>query len=180
MARFQRLYRSSSVGCCAVDLGEGQQLAHQPVEGPLERVDRTLETLQEEDTNEADHLFLAVLFERIDAVVWSDVVGKRVVDGQRKERIRLLERPLEHVEGLTVGLADGVLRHLRWSPHRKVSGLITLLELAGLGVGAAALHDQRLEDLVCVQHFTGLFVKAVLQRSRLTAERDLQSVSPNG
>ena len=138
-----------------MDLHEGQQLAHQPVQRLLEGVHRALEALEEHRADQAHHLALAVLLHGID-VVGADVVGQRVVDGQREQRLPAPEGLVEHVEHFPIRRADRVLGHLGRLALGERGRLAALLDLAGLGIGPAALHDQRLEHLVRGERLLGL------------------------
>ena len=141
----------------AVNLHEGQEFAQQQVERLLEGVHRALEPLEEHGADEAHHLALAVLLKSVNAVVGAAVVGQRVIEGQGEERALLLEGLLEQVEHLAVGRPNGVLGHLGRAALGKRGRLPTLLDLAGLGVGPAALHHQGPENLVTGQGFPGLW-----------------------
>ena len=68
-------------------LGEGQQLLEQAVARSLERPHRALEALEEVRPDEPDDLVLAVVLERVDALVRPLVVGERVVDGKAEQRL---------------------------------------------------------------------------------------------
>ena len=144
----------------AVDLDEGQQLAHQPVERLLERVHRALEPLEEHGADQPHHLALAPLLERVD-VLGADVVGQRVVDRQREQRMLATAGLLEHVEHVLVRRPDRVLGHPGRLALGKRGRLAPLLDLAGLGVGPAALHDQRSEHHVGSQGVAGLLRQAL-------------------
>ena len=52
-----------------MNLKEGEQLLEQAIAGQLEGGDGALEALEEVGPDQADHLSLAVLFERVDVLV---------------------------------------------------------------------------------------------------------------
>ena len=148
----------------AVDLHERQQLAHEPVEGLLEGEGRTLEPLQEQGADEAHHLALAVLLERVDAAVGTGVVSQRVVDGEGEQGVLLLEGLLEHVQHPSVGGPDGVLGHLWRFPVGERGAVGAVGDLAGPGIPTAALHHQRREHRVLGEHLLGRRGETFVQR----------------
>ena len=75
----------------AVNLKEGEQFLEQAVAGELEGGHGALEALEEGGPDEADHLFLAVLVERVDVFVRPAVPMQGVVHREREERVLLRE-----------------------------------------------------------------------------------------
>jgi hypothetical protein len=125
---------------------ERQQLAHEPVARLLERVDRALEPLEEVRSDEPDDLLLSVVLPRVDVLVVARVEGERVVDREAEERLVALERLLEQIDEPPVALTQGIRSHDRGQALRKRRGLGPAEHLALLGVRAAALHDESLEQ----------------------------------
>ena len=138
-----------------MDLDEGQQLLEQAVAGELEGGDGALEALEKVGPDEADHLSLAVLLERVDVLVRPPVPMQGVVHREREERALLREGLLEQVEHPPVGFADRVRRHLRILPLGEGGCFAILPNLALAGVRAAPLDDELAEDLVGEEDFLG-------------------------
>ena len=63
---------------------------------------------------------------------------------------------LDHFQQLAVRLLDGVLGDVRIFARGKSGGGDPLLQLALADVGAAPLHDERVEQRVLGQHFLGV------------------------
>ena len=139
-----------------MNLKEGEQLLEEAVAGELEGRDGALEALEEVGPDQADHLPLAVLLERVDVLVRPTVPMQGVVHREREERILLREGLLDQVEHSPVGLADRVCRHLRVIPLREGGCIAILPNLALAGVRAAPLDDELAEELVGEEDLLGL------------------------
>ena len=100
----------------AMNLKESEQLLEEAVAGELEGGDGALEALEKVGPDEAYHLSLAVLLERVDVLVRTPVPMQGVVHREREKRVLLREGLLEQVEHSPVGLADRVGRYLRVPP----------------------------------------------------------------
>ena len=90
----------------AVNLKEGEQFLEETVAGELEGGDGAFEAFEEVGPDEADHLSLAVLLERVDVLVRPPVPMQGVVHREREERAPLREGLLDQLEHLLVGLPD--------------------------------------------------------------------------
>ncbi len=132
----------------AVNLKEREQFLEEAVAGELEGGDGALEALEEVGPDEADHLSLAVLLERVDVLVRPPVPMQGVVHRQREERAPLCEGLLEQVEHPPVGFADRVHRYVRVPPLGKGCCFAVLPNLALAGVIAAPLDDELAEECV--------------------------------
>ena len=77
----------------AVNLKEGEQFLEEAVAGEFEGGDGALEALEEVGPDEADHLSLAVLLERVDVLVRPPVPMQGVVHREREEGGSASRRP---------------------------------------------------------------------------------------
>ena len=139
----------------AVNLEEGEQFLEQAVAGKLEGGDGTLEALEEVGPDEAYHLSLAVLLERVDVLILPPVPMEGIVHRKREQQPLLREGVLEPLEHAPVGLSDRVRRDLRVPSHGKGGCFAVLPNLALAGVRAAPLDNELAEDLVGEENSLG-------------------------
>ena len=112
----------------AVDFKEGQESPQKTVTRKLEGTNRTLESFQEKSANEANDLFLPVLFNGIYRVIVPLVVSQRIVDRQTEEGFGLLKCLLQAIQQVAVGFAlqseDGEAHARRKLIEKRLDGIV--------------------------------------------------------
>src|ERR1035437_9710622 len=124
-----------------MNFGPGQQLDEQTLAGTKKRMGGAFKPLEKLRSNQADHLPLAALFQRVDTGSRSPVGRERVVDRQDEERMLFRACRLNHVEEFAVRLTNGLPGNLRQFTVREKRLVPAFLFLAGPHVRAAPLND---------------------------------------
>ena len=89
-----------------VDFEKGQEFLEQSVTGKLERGNRTFESLEEVRSNQTNNLFLSILLEGINRLVWSLIPSQWVIHREREQRAVSGKGVFEDVEQAAVRLSD--------------------------------------------------------------------------